>query len=281
MNTVANVDPTTVAFKCINLEPASPETGCEPICLEYETIPFVFDFTGCTSGVESISFTSALPAIIQEKLTTPFELFNGSVSSINSNLKNQIYQVMLNNSLVNSSVYFYGVIEGNDYDGLVTTYGTSNLTNVYGVDSVSSTTADLADPNNDPWYYSLFNNVGNSVYTGSSFYTTIVDFATTTTSSNCASFFNYSVSGVTGSLNYNNNTINVVLPYATFSSATLTNVISDFSACTTDITVNFVPQQSGVTTNDFSGGCLTYVLTSEDSSVTTEWIVCVTIEKSL
>jgi hypothetical protein len=276
--TVANVDPTTIGFKCINAEPASPETDCEPICLEYETIPYIFDFTGCTSGINSISYTSSLPDIIQSKLTTPFELFNGNISSIDSNIKNQINQVILNNSLVNTSVYFYGVIEGNDYDGLISSYGTTDLTNVYGVDDVSSSTADLSDPNNDPWFYSLFNNVGNSVYTGSSFYSTIVDFVTTSTSSNCASFINYSVSGVTGGINYNTNTINVVLPYATFSAATLTNVISDFSACTTDITVSSVPQQSGVTVNDFSGGCLTYVLTSEDSTVIANWTVCVTIE---
>ena len=83
-----------------------------------------------------------------------------------------------------------------------------------------------------------------------------------------------SITSSTGSINYNTKTINVYVP----NTVDLTQVVSSFSACTTDVNVSSTSQTSNVTVNDFSSGCLTYTLVSEDSSVTNNFTVCVTTQ---
>ena len=70
-----------------------------------------------------------------------------------------------------TSIYYYGTILGSDYNTLSPVFTAS--TNVFGIDDVSSTNANYSDPNNDPWYYSLFDNLGSGVYSGFSYWSTI------------------------------------------------------------------------------------------------------------
>ncbi len=280
ITTKANVDCTTVDFKCVS----ATTVDCVNTCVDYEVFDFSIPFTGCTFTQNDVTTTtvgitdpSQIPSEISGILNEQFELFDGSTSTINSYLISQMTSVVETPSTSGSSIYYYGSISGDQYNQLVAD-GYTGLTNVYGVDNVCSDIANYCAAQNDPWYYSLFDNIGGGEYSGSSFYTIVTDLVQETTTSNCATFYNFSVSGISGSINYETNAINVVLPFNDFENADLTTVIADFSACTNSVFVNSNLQESGVTENDFSGTCLTYVLTSDDETVTTEWIVCVTIQ---
>lgn len=174
--TKANVDPTTIKFDCLSGE----TIDCEFVCLTAKTISFAVDFTGCTNGINTIQFNPAtpFPDEIQTILTEQFELFNGSVSTIDDNIKNQI------NTIINATVpqdeaavniSYFGAIDGDDYNTLSPIFTAE--TNVYDVPSVSgfdnlgNSVNDYTAPQNDAWYYSLFDNTGNSNYSGFSFFT--------------------------------------------------------------------------------------------------------------
>jgi hypothetical protein len=193
-------------------------------------------------------------------------------------LKTQLFGIITTPSTSATSINYYGTISGSDYNSL-SAYTSEN--NVFGVDSVTSTDADYTAPSNDPWYYSLFDNT-NGVYSGVSYYNVVSNLVQTSSLSNCASFYSLSVSSATitntsGSINYNTNTIDVVLPSSAATSG-LTALTVTFSACTTGVTVNSVTQQSTGTTQNFSGGSLTYVLTSQDGTNIQNWTVNVTID---
>jgi len=282
ITTKANVDCTTVDFKCTS----ATTVDCVNTCVDFETYDFSIPFTGCTYTADGITTTTvgitdagSIPSQISGILNEQFELFNGSTSTINSYLTSQMVGVVETPSTSGSSVYYYGSISGDVYNQLVAS-GYTGSTNVYGVDSVCSDLNNYCAAQNDPWYYSLFDNIGGGNYSGSSFYTIVTDLEETTTSSSCATFYNFSVSGISGSINYNNFTIDVVLPYNDFQNADLTTVIADFSACTDSIIVVETDelQVSGETENNFSGTCLTYRLVSQDTNVVNDFVVCVTIQ---
>ena len=279
ISTVANVDPTTVGQVCTAFS-ADP-TGCGTVCTEYEYFTYTVNFSGCNSGMDSVVFFNGDPSssweYINSKFELPYETFNGSSSTVKQDFQKQVYDIIMGTASQNTSINYYGAIQAATYDSLVG-IGLTADTNVFGLDNISTNDINYSDPNNDAWYYALFDNVGNSGYTGSSYYSYIADITQVSQTTNCATFYNYSVSGVSGSINYNNNTITVILPYATFSGSDLTTIISDFSACTADITISSTLQESGVTQNNFSSGALTYVLVSEDTTVTTNWTVSVTIQ---
>ena len=186
ITTKANVDPATVNFFC----ESAVTTNCISECVDYKTIDFEVYFSGCDNDTTSISFTTSLPSVIAAKLNTPYELFDGSTSTLNTDITNQIFGVMneTGGTMPSQSIYYYGVISGDTYDALQTQFTAS--TNVFGVDTVDSNTANYADPNNDAWYYSLFDNVGNAAYSGYSFWTIVDDLTqiiTTTTTSTSTS----------------------------------------------------------------------------------------------
>ena len=284
ITTKANVDCTTVDFKCLS----ASTVDCANTCVDYDTLDFSIPFTGCTFTTNGITTTTVgitdptqIPSEISGILNEQFELFDGSTSTINSYLTSQMTSVVETPSTSGSSIYYYGSISGDQYNQLVAS-GYTGSTNVYGVDSVCSDLNNYCAGQNDPWYYSLFDNIGGGEYSGSSFYTTVTDLVLDTTTTNCATFYNFSVSGISGSINYTTNplTIDVVLPYNDFNGVDLTNVIADFSACTDSIIVVETGdlQESGVTENNFSGTCLTYRLVSQDTTVVNDFIVCVTIQ---
>jgi hypothetical protein len=280
--TIANVDKSTVTFDCsgttydLNL--------CADVCTGYTEYSYTIPFTGCNNDITSVVFgtISGDNSIITNKFNQSYEEFNGSTSTIISNFQQQIFDVIVSSStLPNSatSIYYYGTILGSDYDSLSLTY--TNETNVFEVNNVDSLLADYTAPENDPWYYALFDN-NSGDYSGSSYYSIINNIAQSSSSSNCASFYSLSVSSATvsntvGSINYNTNTIDVVLPFTTPTSG-LTALTVMFSACTTDVKVGGVTQESTGTTQNFSAGTKSYVLVSQDSGTTNTWTVNVTID---
>jgi len=277
ITTIANVDKSTVGFKCSGT--TYDVHSCSNICTGYTITPFTFTFTGCNSGIGTIQ-VSGTPSstLIMNKINDTYQTFNGSTSTILDNIKTQLFDILTTPSHSATSINYYGTISGSDYNTLSTGY--TNATNVYGIDSVSSTNADYTDPNNDPWYYSLFDNINGS-YSGFSFYNVVNNLTQTSTSSNCASFYSLSVSSATvsntvGSVNYNTNTINVYLPSTTPTSG-LTALTVTFSACTTGVTVTGITQQSSGTTQNFSAGTRPYILTSQDGTNIQPWTVNVSI----
>ena len=184
ITTKANVDPSTINFLCTSVQTIDCVTTCE----KYDVIPYSFDFTGCTDSLSSIVFdSSSIPDVLLAKLNSQYELFNGSTSSLNDDLKNQIFDIINDSNpstAADESVYYYGIISGGTYDTLT---GFTSPTNVFGIDDVNSDTANYSDSNNDPWYYALFDNVGSGNYSGFSFYSVVsVELIPTTTTTTIA-----------------------------------------------------------------------------------------------
>jgi len=189
ITTSANVNPTSVGFACSSA--VTSTATCVTTCVAFSAISFSIDFSGCTNSTTSISYlnTNQIPDEILDKLYIPYENFNGSTSSLDEQIKNQIFDI-LNEPLTESdSIYYYGPISGSVYDSLSTGYTAG--TNVFSVNSVDADTINYSAPENDPWYYALFDNVSvnsNGAYTGYSFWsvvsglTSINVISTTTTS---------------------------------------------------------------------------------------------------
>jgi hypothetical protein len=182
--TKANVDPLTIDFFC----ESATTIDCITTCVDIKTIDFAIDFSGCTNDVNSISFLtpSQIPTEITNKLNLPYELFDGSTSSLKSDMNSQIFDIMNTPSSEFTSIYYYGTIPGDDYNVFSPVFTAE--TNVFGVDDVSSTFANYSAPQNDPWYYALFDNNGNAEYSGYSFQSivtglTLTPSVTTTTTS--------------------------------------------------------------------------------------------------
>jgi len=275
--TIANVDKSTVDFSCSGY--SNTPVDCVYPCTGYTEHTYTIPFTGCNNDVSSVIFgtISGDSSIIADKFNESYEQFDGTTSTIISNFQQQIFNIIVSSSTLATSatsLYCYGTILGNDYDNLYAG-GHSGVTNVFGVNNVDSHLADYTAPENDPWYYALFDD-NNGNYTGSSFYSTIGTLGQSSTSSNCASFTSFNVSGVTGSINYNNNTISVVLPVPSFSAANLSNIVAGFQACCTGVTVTGATQISGNTIVNFSSGPVPYILTPNDGSPASTWYVSVT-----
>jgi hypothetical protein len=178
--TKANVDPTTVQFNC--LSGAVDPSTCEFVCYTAKTLSFVVNFTGCTNGLSTISFETAFPNEIESILTEDYEGFDGSISTIDNDIKNLINSVITNVDPLTAqtnNISYFGAIDGDDYDTLATIF--SAETNVYDIPSVSgfnnegTSVNDYTSSFNDAWYYSLFDNVGGGAYSGFSFFTYVDD----------------------------------------------------------------------------------------------------------
>jgi len=239
ITTKANVNPTTIQFYCLSAVTAN----CISECVEYYEVDFEIPFTGCTNSPTSVGFTTTdVPQALLNKLNLPYENFDGSISSINEKMKAQVFDTLLDNAKEATSVYYYGAVPGLYYDDN-TTLGYTGRTNVFQTDTMNSDTINYSAPSNDSWYYALFDNLGGGLYTGSSFYTTVTGLTQTSSLSNCASFYNYSVKGnvLTSSLNaagssYVNGT-NVATTGGTGTGLTV-NVAVNSSNVVTGVTIN-------------------------------------------
>jgi Phage tail sheath protein subtilisin-like domain/Phage tail sheath C-terminal domain len=135
----------------------------------------------------------------------------------------------------------------------------------------------------------LFDNYSGNSYSGFSFDTHITGLEMISEQylfPNCAGFFSFSGDGISGDINYNTNTIQIVYPSSAdpmmFSAVSVT-----FSACSDNVTLNAVTLNGSTpTTIDFttgttcgtSGYSLTFVVVSPNSAVTESWTVCVTLD---
>lgn len=181
--TKANVDPTTVDFMC----ESGQTIDCEFICQEPSGNTFSFGFVGCTNSSETIEYSeTSLPIQIESMLTTQYETFNGSVSTLDANIRSLISGVMAEPSTSADTISYFGSIWGDNYNTLSTLF--TNENNVFNVPSPSSDLTDYTSPFNDPWYYAQFENIGNGLYSGFSFFlyvdelSEIIPVTTTTTS---------------------------------------------------------------------------------------------------
>jgi hypothetical protein len=347
ITTKANVDSTTIDFNCLTLTP-----GCESVCEEYERYVYSYIFSGCDNDISSITMIETdLPEFLLNKIDLPYELFNGSISTLRSDINNLAFNSIINFDESYSGISYFGTIPADSYSEL-TSYTAS--TNVFGVNNVSSDLADYTAPENDPWYYSLFDNNGGGSYSGSSFYGIVEEISNISTTSDCSTFYGFTVGGYVslldgltggtgyvggngyttttdgfgegltvdisvdagvitdvtintpgtgyqigdiifinggslgrilvddigtttiGSINYNTNTINVVVPVGT----DLSKIVCGFDTCVPYgyVSIGLSTQISGETVNNFSSGSLTYQLLSEDGSNPTNWIVTVMVE---
>ena len=185
VSTVANVDPSTINIWC--LSSMTDVYTCETTCVVPNEESFLVAFSGCNNDITSIQYLSLFPEAIQNILTSQYEQFNGSTSTIDAQIKNLIFSVITNSDPFTAEdrfISYFGSIDSGDYASLS---GWTAATNVYGVPSVSLDETDLTSSFNDPWYYSQFTNTGNTNYTGFSFFTLVsgltMNPVTTTTSS--------------------------------------------------------------------------------------------------
>jgi hypothetical protein len=271
ISTIANVDQSTVGFDCSSAATVS----CITQCVEFKVSSYTINFTGCTNSINSISYTTSIPALLSGDLYSTYELFNGSTSTIDSDIKNQLFNILNTPSTSATSINYFGTVSGGTIDTLLSGYTSQN--NVFGVDNISSDLADYTAAVNDTWYYATFDNIGNGQYSGYSFYDYVSSLTLTSSLSNCASFYSYSVSSPTigtinGSINYNTNVINVCLP-STATTANTTAMTITFSACTTGVTSNGVVQTSPLSGVSLTALTKSYTLTSMDGTATSAWTV--------
>jgi hypothetical protein len=163
----ANVDPNTIDFNCLS----STTVDCQSQCDEFDVIDFSIPFSGCNNDINSITFTdlSSIPSELINKLNVPYEQFDGSTNTLDFNIKNQILDILNTPSLEETSIYYYGAVPN---DVVVTS---TDAVNVFNVNNVDYDLIDFSAPQNDPWYYSLFDNNGNASYSGYSFWTVVSD----------------------------------------------------------------------------------------------------------
>jgi len=139
------------------------------------TVSVSATFTGYTSG-GTVSFTSALPALLSNNLNTQYTLYDGSTSTYAQDLFDFVTSISADTSVSATTVNVYGSIDNNTYSTLNVTYPIFD--NVFGVDNVNLTYADLTAGTNDPWYYATFDNTSGNNYTGYSWYNTVTSFVT-------------------------------------------------------------------------------------------------------
>ena len=171
VTTVANVDPSTIGVWC--LSSVTDYTTCETTCVTPKELTFTVPFTACTNSVTTIGYNANFPDEIQDILFTQFEQFNGSTSTLDSQIRNLIFDVITDSNpymAEDEYISYFGSIDTQDYNTLEGA-GWTAATNVFNVPSVSLDDTSLTSPLNDAWYYALFTNTGNTHYSGYSFFT--------------------------------------------------------------------------------------------------------------
>jgi len=130
--------------------------------------PGTIGFDGSSqSWTATFSFTSSLPTVIDDQLTTEYRLSDGSTSTFESDFSNAIGDVLDTPSLSATTAIVYGSIPSSDYVSLSGLY--SNLINQFGVDSLDFSNNDLDSDDNDSWFYSNFSISSGNDYEGFSF----------------------------------------------------------------------------------------------------------------
>ena len=171
ITTVANVDPTTIDVWC--LSSVTDFTTCVTTCVTPKELTFTVQFTGCTNDSGTIEYLTSFPSEIEDILLSQYEEFNGDTSTLNDQIQTLVFNVITSTNpytAEDEQIAYFGSIATDDYD-VLSGSGFSVETNVFEVPSVSFDDTNLSSPFNDSWYYALFNNNGNTNYSGFSFFT--------------------------------------------------------------------------------------------------------------
>jgi hypothetical protein len=115
----------------------------------------------------TFEFTSSLPSIIEDKLNNQYRLVDGSVSTFLDDFKFIVNESVLDSAFSADTAVVYGSIPESSIDDLLDS-GYSPL-NLFGVSNLNIELTDLTSDENDPWFYSNFDNVSGDDYEGFSF----------------------------------------------------------------------------------------------------------------
>ena len=149
ITTIANVDPGTIGFS------GSPEV-------------YTVDFSGNTGG--TVNFLTAFPDVIQNNLDTPFTQFDGSTSTLRTQIDAELSGVIASSATSATTIYYYGTVSS-AITPSVSAYTAS--TNVYEVSGVTTADANYSASTNDAWYYANFNISSGDAYTGYSWFSIV------------------------------------------------------------------------------------------------------------
>ena len=169
--TKANLDPATLDYWCLS----GSVVNCDPVCVVKKEKTFAFDFSACTNGNILYLDQTQIPSEILSIINSQYEQFNGNISTLQDDIDGLVLDVVQDpNPYIaeDENIKYFGSIPKVDYDYLTDT-GYTMSTNVFNVDNVSFEDSNPSSGFNDPWYYALFENVGNGGYSGFSFFTTI------------------------------------------------------------------------------------------------------------
>jgi hypothetical protein len=159
IKTIANVDSTTIA---------ATGTSVDSTQINFSAVG---DTTGTLFSDYTYAFGSTGNADVDNLIDIPYQLFDGSTSTVREDINNWIFSLVnyVNNggSATNIPKIVYW---GSATDATYSTLGAyTGETNAFGVPSIPLSGNTLTSPLNDPWYYATFTNGGGS-YNGFSFY---------------------------------------------------------------------------------------------------------------
>ena len=161
IKTIANVNVSTIAL--------SGGTG--------EPTNFTMDFTATTGGVYTYGNNTSATfsgSPMNADLTSSYTKFNGSTSTIQSDLNSLLGTFVSTNALTATTSDFWGPIPSANYNGIISTY--SSVTNSFGLDSLSLSAVTYSNPKNDVWYYANFDPTTGENYSGYSFFSVVSSF---------------------------------------------------------------------------------------------------------
>jgi hypothetical protein len=231
ITTIANVDPSTIGLS------GSPEV-------------YTVNFSGNTGGTVNFLNVASYPNVIENNLDTPYTNFDGSTSTLRTEINDELSGVIASSATSATTIYYFGTVSSAATPS-ISAYTAS--TNVYQVSGVTTANADFSASTNDAWYYANFNISSGDNYTGYSWFQVVTSLSNLGSGnfSGTASGSVYYYSG-TAYTEYNN------MVAATFRSRGLatyqgTNTGPNYTVSgLTDVIINDSGTYSAITQNPFA-----------------------------
>jgi hypothetical protein len=148
ITTIANVDPSTIGLS------GSPEV-------------YTVNFSGNTGGTVNFLNVASYPNVIENNLDTPYTNFDGSTSTLRTQINDELGGVIASSATSATTIYYFGTVSSAATPS-ISAYTAS--TNVYQVSGVTTANADFSASTNDAWYYANFNISSGDNYTGYSWF---------------------------------------------------------------------------------------------------------------
>ena len=120
ITTIANVDPSTIGLS------GSPEV-------------YTVNFSGNTGGTVNL-LTTTYPDVIQNNLNTPYTNFDGSTSTLLTQIDAELSGVIASSATSATTIYYFGTVSSAATPS-ISAY--TDTTNVYEVSGLTTTNADL------------------------------------------------------------------------------------------------------------------------------------------